>query len=136
MPHYDISTMFPLFHYLFVTSLLCSGLRLSVPLFVMSLYYISKVSIVSLSACYVTALFEVSTVSSSVCCATVLSHCFSIWLLCHCYVLGFDCLVFCLLRHHAVSSRFLLVHYRFVTSLLYSGLRLSLLPFCYDSVIF
>src|SRR6218665_2497673 len=123
MPHYTtcISAMFPLFHYLLVTSLICSGLRLSLPLFVTSLSYLCNVSIVSLSVCYATALFEASTVSSSVFCATILSlqgfHCFSnpICLLRHCSVLGFDCLVFCLLRHHAFSSRFLLVHYPFVT---------------------
>src|SRR6218665_2004197 len=37
-------------------------------------------------------------------------HCFSICLLRHYSVLGFDCLVFRLLRHHDFSSRFLLVH--------------------------
>src|SRR6218665_246696 len=60
--------------------------------------------------------------------------CFSSVFLRHCSVRGFDCLVFCLLRHHAFSLRFLLVHYLFVTSLLYSGLRLSLPLFCYVSV--
>src|SRR6218665_2672695 len=72
--HYTISSMFLLFHYLFVTSpyhlikisiassffvtsLLCSMLRLSLPLFLTSLFYLFKVSIVSLSVCYVTALF-------------------------------------------------------------------------------
>src|SRR6218665_74367 len=67
----------PLFHYLFVTSVLCSRLRQrllfcllrhyafsSCPwlllfhyLFVTSVYYLFKVSIVSLSVCYVTTLF-------------------------------------------------------------------------------
>src|SRR6218665_2542069 len=47
--HYTISSRFPLFHYLFVTSLLCSMLRLhlSLPLFLTSLIYICNVSIVS-----------------------------------------------------------------------------------------
>src|SRR6218665_1975124 len=48
--HYTISSMCPLVLHLFVTSL----------------YYLFKVSIVSLSVCYVTALYYASTVSSSV----------------------------------------------------------------------
>jgi len=57
--HYLISAMFPLFHYLFVTPLLCSRLLLSLPLFFAPLYFLFKVSIVlvTLSAYYVTALF-------------------------------------------------------------------------------
>src|SRR6218665_546376 len=49
--------MFPLFHYLFVTSLLCSMLRLSLPLFTTSPHSRFKVSIVSLSVFYVARLF-------------------------------------------------------------------------------
>jgi len=74
-------------------------------------------------------------------------HCFIICVLCHCSVLGFDCLFFSLLRHYTISSRFALFHYLFVTtpcylfkvsivlvryllitSLLCSRLRLSRLP--------
>src|SRR6218665_3784862 len=47
---------FPLFHYLFVASVLCSRLRLSHLLFVTALYFLLVVSIVSLSVCYVTML--------------------------------------------------------------------------------
>ena len=74
--HYTISSRFPLFLYLFVTS----------P------YHLFKVSIVWLSVCYVTALFYASTVSSSVSYVTILSlqgfHCFIICLLRHCSILG------------------------------------------------
>src|SRR6218665_3397032 len=69
-------------------------LRLSLPLFLTSLYVLSLQDF----------------------------HCFIFCLLRHCSVLGFDCLVFCLLRHHAFSSRFLLMHYVYVTSLLSSRL--------------
>src|SRR6218665_2337701 len=73
--HHAFSSRFLIIHYLFVTSLLCSGFRLSLPLFfyvtmlsprgfycfhymfVASVYYLFKVSIVSLSVCYVTTLF-------------------------------------------------------------------------------
>src|SRR6218665_3793864 len=101
------TSRFPLFHYYrFVTSLLCSSLRHSLPLFLTSLYYLFKVSIVSfvylfvtslyylfnvfivsLSVCYVTALFLSSTVSSSISYVTILS---------------LQCLhrlIICLLRH-------------------------------------
>src|SRR6218665_3390228 len=75
--HYTISSRIPLFHYLFVTS----------P------YYLFKVSIVSLSVCYVTALLYASTVSSSASYVTILSlQCF------HCFII-------CFLRHHTISSR-------------------------------
>src|SRR6218665_1361947 len=78
-----------LFHYRFVTSLLCSRPRLSLPLFVTSLYYLFKVCIVLLSVCYVVSsrfrlylhlfvtslcfLLMVSFVSLSVCYVTILS---------------------------------------------------------------
>src|SRR6218665_1597511 len=139
--HYTISSMFPLFHYLIVTS----------P------YYLLKVSIVLLSVCYVTALFllrlsmplfltslyyffNVSLVSLSVCYVTILSlkgfHCFIICLLRYCSVLCFDCLCLCFLHHYTMSSMFPLFHYLivtsplfyylFVTSLLFFMLRLSM----------
>src|SRR6218665_808187 len=83
--HYTSSSRFPLAHYLFVTSLRCSMLRLSLPPFLNSPYYLFKVSIVSLSVCYVTALFYASTVSSSYFYVIILSlqgvHCFIISLL-------------------------------------------------------
>src|SRR6218665_2218368 len=57
MLHYTNAAMFSLFHYLFVTLLLCSMLPLSIPLFLTSLNYLFKVFNVSLSYCYVTAFF-------------------------------------------------------------------------------
>src|SRR6218665_2845353 len=84
-------------HYLFVRSLLCSGLRLSLTLF-----------------CYVTML------------STHSFHYFIICLLLHYSVLGFDCLFLCVLRHYALSSWFPLYHYLFVASLLCSRLSLLL----------
>src|SRR6218665_1160260 len=92
--------MFPLIHYLLVTS----------P------YYLLKVSIVSLSVCYVTSLFYASTASSSVSYVTILSFQCFYW-----------CII-CLLRHHNISSSswFPLFHYLLVTSLFCSMLRLSL----------
>src|SRR6218665_2586061 len=90
--------------------------------------------------CYLcVALFYATTASSSVSYVIILYlqcfHCFIICLLRHCTVRGFDCLVFCLLHHHAFSSRFLIIHYLFVTSLLCSGFRLSLPLFCYVGVL-
>src|SRR6218665_1704973 len=73
-------------NYRFVTPLLCSRPRLSLPLFVTSLYYLFKVCIVSLPVCYVSAQFEISTVSSSVCYVAMLSP------------RGFLCFIICLLR--------------------------------------
>src|SRR6218665_2388571 len=55
------SSGFPLFYYLFVTSLLCSWLELFPLLFVTSNCYLFRVSIVLLSVCYVIALFSTST---------------------------------------------------------------------------
>src|SRR6218665_969755 len=140
-----ISSRFSLFHYLFVTSLLCSRLQLSLPLFLTSLYYLFEVSIVSLSVCYVTALFEASIVFSCLLhhytlylkfslfhylFYVTISSMFQLFIICllrHCSVLGFDCLFFlCVLRRNAFSSWFPLFHYLFVKSLLYSRLRLSL----------
>ena|SRR6218665_1231437 len=89
--HHTISPRFPLFHYLFVTSLLRSMFR----------------STVSSSVSYVTILylFNVSVVSLSVCYVTILSlqgfHCFIICFLRHCSVLCFDCLFLCFLRHYS-----------------------------------
>ena len=99
-----ISSRFPLFYYLFIGPLLCSILlRLTLPLFVMSPYNLFNVCIISLSVCYVTALFEASTVSSSV-----------------------------LLRQFTIFSRLPLFHL-FVTSVLCSRLRLSRLLFVTSS---
>src|SRR6218665_294104 len=56
---------------LFITSLLCSRLRLFHILFVTSLFYLLGDSIISLSVCYVIALFSASAVSSSICCVTI-----------------------------------------------------------------
>ena len=69
---YYLLKRFPLFHYLFLTPLLCSQLELSPLLFVTSLYYLFMDSVVSLPACYVTALFSDSIVPSAVCCVTIL----------------------------------------------------------------
>src|SRR6218665_692048 len=55
--HYTIFSRLPLFYYLFITSLLCSMLRQSLPLFLTSQHYLFKASIVLLSVYYVTALF-------------------------------------------------------------------------------
>src|SRR6218665_2950989 len=111
--NYYISSMFPLLHYLFVTS----------PC------YLFKVTIGSLSVCYVTALFYASTFSSSVSYVTIVSipslQCF-------------HCCIICLLRHYTVytiSSRFPLFHYLFVTLLLCSMLRLSL-PLLHKSLLY
>src|SRR6218665_1780181 len=97
-----------------------------------SIYYKGLASNASLSVCYAIALFSASAVSSSICCVTIISsslHCFVICLLSHCSILGFNCSIFCLLRHHTISSRFPLLHYLFVTSLLCSRLQLSPLLF-------
>jgi len=102
--HHTTSLRFSLFHYLFVTSVLCSWLRLSLPLFLTSLYYLIKDSFVSLPVCYVTILSLQG------------FHCFIICLLRHCSVVCFDCLFLCLLRHYTISSMFPLFHYLFVTS--------------------
>src|SRR6218665_3643063 len=109
-----------------IASLLCSLHRLYHLLFIMSLSYFLKVSIVSLSVCYVTALLSASIIPSSVCYATILFlqgfHCSVIGLLRHCSVLVFSCLLFDLLRQYIF--KFPLFHYLFVTSLHCSGLRL------------
>ena len=98
----------PLFHYLFVTSVLYPRLRLSLLLFVTSLCFLLVVSIVSLLyVCYVSLLSLRG------------FNCFIICLLRHYFVLDFACLFFCLLRHYAFSSWFLLFHYMFVTSVYY-----------------
>src|SRR6218665_540273 len=109
-------------------------LRLPLPLFIRSLYYLLNGSIIalsvcyvtivslqgfhclSLSVCYVTALFYASTVPSSVYHVTIL------------YLQCFHCCTICLLRHHTISSRFPVFHYLF-TSLLCSMLQLFLALF-------
>jgi len=116
--HYTISSRFPWFHYRFVTSLLCSRLRLSLPLFLTSLYYLIKVYILSLSVCYVTALFYASTVSSFVSYVTILflqglSRIVS-FSVCYITILSLQdlhCFIICLLRHYTISSRFPLFQY-------------------------
>src|SRR6218665_219693 len=57
---------------MFLTSLLCSRLRLFHILFVTSLFYLLRASIVSLSVCYVITLFSASAVSVSICCVTII----------------------------------------------------------------
>src|SRR6218665_174417 len=106
---------------MFLTSLLCSRLRLFHILFVTSLFYLLRASIVSFSVCYVIALFSASAVSSSICCVTILyifkSPLFHYPVCCVtalfsasiapssvCYVTilflqGFHCFITCLLRH-------------------------------------
>src|SRR6218665_3538893 len=124
MPHYTISAMFSLFHYLFVKSLLYSRLRLFLHLLLTSLNYLFKVSIVSLYVCYVTTLFEDSTVLSSVSFTTILS------LRC------FPCFIFCLLRHSCVLG-FDFLFLCFVTSVyyLFQGFFCFII-FCYVSALF
>src|SRR6218665_1714125 len=56
-------------------------------------------------------------------------HCFIIYLLRHCSVLGLSYFLFCLLRHNAISSGFPLFYYLLVTSLLCSRLQLFPLLF-------
>src|SRR6218665_2856066 len=77
--HHTISLRFPLFHYPFVTSLLCSILRVSLPLFITSLFYYNQGF-----------------------------HCFMICVLGHCSILGFARPFLCifLFRYQTISSRF------------------------------
>src|SRR6218665_246695 len=98
----DVSSRFLLFFICFFTSLLCSRLRLSRLLFVTSPCFLLKVSISSLSVCYVIAVFWASTVSSSI----LLRQC-----------------------RPTTFSRLPLFHYLVVTSVLCSRLRLSFLLF-------
>src|SRR6218665_1289172 len=90
---------FPLFYYLFVTSLLCSRLELFPLLFITSQCYLFRVSIVLSSVCYVIVLFSTSIVSSYVCYVSILS------------LQGFHCFTTCSLRH---CSRLRLFHFLFV----------------------
>src|SRR6218665_2676813 len=130
-----MSSRFPLFHYLFVTSLPCPRLRFFHLIFVTSQYYLLKISSVSLSVCYDIALFSASAASSSVCYEfTTLYYLLkvSIVSLSVSYVIAlFSALavLFCLLCHNAISSGFPLFYYLFVTSLLCSRLQLSPLTF-------
>src|SRR6218665_1535084 len=103
-----------------ITSLLCSGLRLSRLLFVTSPSFLLKVLLFHY---LFVALLEALTVSSSVCYVAMPST--------H----GFHWFIICLLRHHAISSRLTLFHYLFLTSLLYPRLRLSL-PLLFTSPCF
>src|SRR6218665_2659768 len=103
-----------------IISLVCSRLQLSFLLFVTSLYYFFEIFIVSLTVCCVNALFSAAAVSY-----IQGFQCF----LRHCSVLGLDCSIFRLLRHHSTSSRFPMLHYLFDTSLLCSRLQLSPLLF-------
>src|SRR6218665_1224160 len=81
----------------FVASLICSRPQLFPLVFVTSLNYFFKVSIVSLSVCSVIALFAASILPSSICYVTVLTlkgfQCFIICLLRHCSALDFSCLL-------------------------------------------
>src|SRR6218665_4053498 len=101
-------------------------LRLPLPLFIRSLYYLLNVSIIALSVCYVTivslqgfhclslyvcyvtALFYASTVPSSISYATILYlQCFQCFIIClrHCSALCFNCSFLCLprCRHYTIS---------------------------------
>jgi|SRR6218665_1474912 len=97
--------------------------------FVTSLYYVFKISSVSLSVCYVIHLFSASAVSSSVCYARLrhyirtISSRFPLFrylfvTVRHCSVLGFSCLLFCLLRRY---SYYLQVFHCFTICLLRHG---------------
>src|SRR6218665_2379808 len=97
--------------------------------FVTSLYYVFKISSVSLSVCYVIHLFSASAVSSSVCYARLrhyirtISSRFPLFrylfvTVRHCSVLGFSCLLFCLLRRY---SYYLQVYHCFTICLLRHG---------------
>src|SRR6218665_39439 len=110
-----------------IISLVCSRLQLSFLLFVTSLYYFFEIFIVSLTVCCVNALFSAAAVSY-----IQGFQCF----LRHCSVLGLDCSIFRLLRHHSTSSRFPMLHYLFDTSLLCSRLQLSPLLFVASLYIF
>src|SRR6218665_854982 len=109
----------------------------------MSLYYFFKVSIVSLSVYYVTALSSASIVPSSVCYATIIIissrfYCSVICLLRHYSVLGFGCLLFYLLRQQRhyyffkVSIVSLSVYY--VTALSSASIVPS--SVCYATILF
>ena len=102
--HYTIHSRFPLFHYLFVTSLLCSRLRLSLPLSVMSIHYsrfpmFHYLFVVSLHCS------ELRLSLPLFCYVTMLSpYCFYCFIIC-CYVSllhGFHCFIAYLLRHYSV----------------------------------
>ena len=87
------------------------------------IYYIFKVSVVSLSVCYVTILSLQG------------FHCFIVDLLRDCFVLGFDCLFLCFLRHYTISSMSPLFHYLFVTSPYYLfKVSYVSLPVCYVTI--
>src|SRR6218665_3046156 len=102
-----MSSSLPLFRYLFVTSMICSRLRLLHLLFLSSLYY---------CLVFIQGL-----------------HCFIIYLLRHCSVRGFHCSIFRLLRQYTctISSTYSLFHYLhvFVTLQLCPRLRLVHLLF-------
>src|SRR6218665_3538891 len=85
---------------MFVTSLLCSRIRLSFPLCLSPLYYLCDVFLVSFSVCYVTPVFWASIFSSSV-----------------------------LLRQCTIFFKVSFVSLFFVTSVLCFRIRLSLLLF-------
>ena len=147
-----------MFHYRFVTSLLCSRLRQSLPLSVTSLYYLFKVPL--FRYLFFTSVLQPSTVPSSVCYASLFIHTISTSLyyllkisivllsafyvtalfqastvsssVCYITLLfleGFNCFIICLLRHYALSSIFPLLYYLCITSLLCSRFRLLLLLF-------
>jgi len=122
--HYTVSSSFQLFHYLFVTSLLCSMLRLFLPLFLrrytispkrnrqMRVMDLPKVPTLQPKRDSNPQPFrrKVSNQTMSQHAITILSlQCFIVSLsvlLRHFSVLGFDCLFLCLLRHYTISSDF------------------------------
>src|SRR6218665_1610100 len=92
-------------------------------------------SIVSLSVCYVIALFAASILPSTICYVTVLSlkgfQCFITCLSRHCSVLGFSCLLFCLLRIYDTILSHNSFRYLIICFLRHcSVLGLSCLLFC------
>src|SRR6218665_1308755 len=106
---------------MFVTSLLCSRIRLSFPLCLSPLYYLCDVFLVSFSVCYVTPVFWASIFSSS----ALLRQCtifFKVSFVSLFFVTSVLCfrirlsLLLFLVRHYAFSSWFPLFHYLFVTS--------------------
>jgi len=104
--HYTLSSRFPLFHYVLVTSLFVCSLRLSLPLFVMR-YHLFRLFLRHFTIFSRFPLFYYLLITSLL-------------------FLGLDWLFLCLLGHNAIFSRFPWFHYVFVTSLLCSRLRLSI----------
>src|SRR6218665_2709329 len=123
--HHTISSRFPLFHYPFVTSLLCSMLRLCLPLFLTSLFYSRFRPSLPLHI-----LFRRQTISSRLpfCIICLLRQCSSLRLFFPLFLTR-HYLFRLFLRHYPIFSRFLLFYYLLITSLICSRLRFSLLLF-------